>query len=410
MTKKTYFISQLLILSVIIIGCQPSGNIGKDLSTGEHQQSTPTVMPNQQSTPTVVPNQQSTPTVVPNLLANSVFGKFIRLAWFYKPPNVGQLDLLRQYFDFFILTHKDEVARDWLKDNGVTAPILQYILLTEIIDPGDCVTDPYGNQVAYKAGDFCQISKQHPDWFLLDQKGDRIQSASGNNYMDPGNPGYREFWLERAREMHDKFGWNGVFMDNLEASRKKFTDQGIIPANYPNDASYQIAVEGFLAFLRNNYFQPSGHPMSGNIVSVDDNNVWLNYLQYLDAVMIESFATSWSDGYQFPIEWERQMSIIEAALEKGKTLILVAQGDQADTDLQRFAYASYLLIANGNAIFRYSNSDFYREVWIYDDYTLDLGTPLGQRKHQGLSWRRDFTHGYVSVNPWTHSAQISVKP
>jgi hypothetical protein len=210
--------------------------------------------------------------------------------------------------------------------------------------------------------------------------------------------------------MQTLFGWNGVFMDNLEASRKKFTDQGTIPANYPNDESYQVAVEGFLSFLRNNYFQPTDRLLSGNIVSVNNDNVWSDYLQYLDAAMIESFATTWSDGYLSPIDWERQMSLIEAALEKGKTLILVAQGDQANTDIQRFAFASYLLITNGQAIFRYSNSNSYREVWIYNDYSINLGTPLGLRKSEGWSWRRYFTNGDVIVNPWTHSAEISVKP
>ncbi len=390
MKRKTFFFLQLLISSVIITSCQPSGFNGTEQPNNRYQ--------------------QPSTTIAPNLLSTPLSGKFIRLAWFYKPPSDGQLDPLVKYFDFFVLTHKDEPARDWLLANGVTSPILQYILFTEIMDPGECVTNPYGNQVAYKTGDFCEINKQHPDWFLLDQKGNRIKSGSGNNYMDPGNPGYREFWLERAREMHEQFGWNDVFIDNLEASRRKFTDQGIIPANYPTDASYQIAVEGFLAFLRKNYFQPSGRPMSGNIVSVNDDNIWLNYLQYLDAAMIESFATSWSEGYRSPLDWERQMSLIESALEKGKTMILVAQGEQTDTDLQQFAFSSYLLIANGNAIFRYSNSDSYREVWIYDDYKLDLGIPLGPRKLQGLIWRRDFTHGYVSVNPWTHSSQIVAKP
>ncbi len=373
-------------MSPITIGCQVGSNVGP--------------------TPSVVNQQQP----APDLLPTPVPGRLIRLAWFYKPPTDGLLDPLARNFDFFVLTHKDEPTRDWLQAHGVTAPVFQYLLLAEISDPGDCTTNPYGNQVAYKAGDFCQISGEHPDWFLLDQKGNRIQSASGNNYMDPGNPGYREFWLERAREMQEQFGWNGVFIDNLEASLAKFADQGVIPARYPSDASYQAAVEGFLAFLRNNYFQPAGRPMSGNIVSVNSDAVWLDYLQYLDAALVELFATSWTEGYRSPVDWERQMSLVELALGQGKTLILVAQGNQADNELQQFAFASYLLIANGNAMFRYSNSDSYRETWLYSNYGVDLGAPLGPRKFEGLSWRRDFTHGYVSVNPWLHSAQIMVKP
>ncbi len=91
-------------------------------------------------------------------------------------------------------------------------------------------------------------------------------------------------------------------------------------------------------------------------------------------------------------------------------MILVSRGNQSNTDLQQFAFASYLLIANGNAVFRYTDPDSYGEPWIYSDYQVDLGNPLGNRYRSNLSWRRDFARGYVIVNPWTHSAQIMVTP
>ncbi len=351
------------------------------------------------------PTQQANPaTSIPTST------KIVRLAWFYKPPRDGQLAPLVNYFDFFILTHKDEPTRDWLKSNGVTAPFAQYLLLTEIMDPGDCSSTPYGNQVAYKAGDFCAISQQHPDWFLLDANGNRIQSGSGDYYMDPGNEGYREFWLSRAREMQETFGWDNLFIDNVEASREKFLNKASGLATYPDDASYQSAVEGFLAFIRQNYFAPRGRLMFGNIVSNRDETTWFNYIQYLDGAMIEAFATGWSGDYRSPFEWETQMSMAEKALTEDKTMILVSRGNQSNTDLQRFAFASYLLIANGNAVFRYTDPDSYSEPWVYSDYQIDLGNPLGNRYRSDFSWRRDFTRGYVTVNPWTHSAQIVVTP
>ena len=145
----------------------------------------------------------------------------IKLAWFYKPPNGGQLNPLVEHFDIFILTHKDEEERDQLLAQGISSPILQYLQLTEIRQPDDCNEEPNGNQVAYKAGTFCEISEQHPDWFLLDQYGNRIHNQDGKYYMDPGNPGYREFWIKSAQEMQMQFGWDGVFIDNVEASLSK---------------------------------------------------------------------------------------------------------------------------------------------------------------------------------------------
>ncbi len=104
------------------------------------------------------------------------------------------------------------------------------------------------------------------------------------------------------------------------------------------------------------------------------------------------------------------MSQVQNALGQGKTLILVAQGPQGDMALQKFAYASYLLLADGNAVFRYTHSDNYRDLWWYENYELDLGSPLGVRYQEDGGWRRDFAKGYVTVNPESHEAEIVVHP
>ncbi len=360
--------------------------------------------------PTSQPTQQTflatKPVVTPSASAPPT--KFVRLAWFYKPPDASQMDLVAKNFDLFILTYKDEQERNMLKSQGVKVPFSQYLLLMTINDPGDCQKNPSGNQVAYKPGDFCEISQQHPDWFLLDQKGNRIKSQSNSYYMDPGSEGYRQFWLERARELQETNGWDNIFLDNVEASRAKLLEDGETLPKYPDDKSFQQAVEGFLSYIRQNYFQPRGKMMYGNIVSVDDDQVWGNYLKFLDGAMIESFATDWSNGYRSPDEWEQQMEEAEAALSAGKTMILVSQGDQNNEKLQNFTFASYLLIDNGNAFFRYTNSKNYRDVWMYDNYNIDLGKPLGSRYKDQGGWRRDFSNGYVTVNPQKQTAEIVV--
>jgi hypothetical protein len=228
--------------------------------------------------------------------------------------------------------------------------------------------------------------------------------------MDPGNEGYRAFWLERARELQETYGWDNIFLDNVEGSRTKMLNSNKSVAQYPDEESYQEAVKGFLQYIRTNYFEPRNKPVYGNIVSVAEDHVWDEYMQYLDGAMIESFATDWSDGYRSRDEWEQQMNQAEHALELGKTLILVAQGDQDDSELQNFAFASYLLIANGNAVFRYTHSENYRDVWLYDNYDVDLGMPLGDRYKDKGGWRRDFANGYVTVNPKSHKAEIVLNP
>ncbi len=380
----------ILIFLLSMVGCE---NSSKPKSTVPSTQQTPyqTALPESAPTPSPPPIPFDT-----------------KFAWFYKPPENMNIDLLPKNFDLFILTHKDEQERDQLRALGVSSPILQYLLLTEIREPENCDVVPLGNQVAYRIGDFCQISAEHPDWFLLDQFGNRIGTKNGTYHMDPGNQEYREFWLSRAMEMQTKFGWEGVFIDNAEGSLIKFLREGAIPRNYQNNSSYQIAVDGFLTYLRQQYFEPRRQPMYANIVSTENDIVWQRYSKNLDGIMVEAFAVDWSTGYRSTKSWEAQMALVEGALSQGKKLILVSQGDRLDEKRQLFAYASYLLVTNGNAMFRYANADSYNQIWLYDNYLIDLGVPLNPRYKYGLSWRRNFENGHVIVNPVTHTGKVVI--
>jgi len=130
-------------------------------------------------------------------------------------------------------------------------------------------------------------------------------------------------------------------------------------------------------------------------------------MEHLDGAMIESFATDY-DGYYSANDWAFQMEVIQETLEAGKTLVLVTQGDEGDRGRQEFALGSYLLINNGNAYFRYTNSDYYNQIWLYNNYNIALGAPLGPAYQTGSVWQRDFERGYVIVDPDRHIAEIRV--
>ena len=333
----------------------------------------------------------------------------VQLAWFYKPPADGNLSIVANNYSSFILTRWDEEERDTLRSLGVQAPILQYLLFGQIQDPGSCTEQPHHNQVAEKIGDFCDIVKLHPDWFMRDTLGNVDATDDGYVMMDPGNAGWRNFWLERARMGQEEYGWRGVFLDNVEASLDKRYQRGAIPQNYPDDASYQAVVEDNLRFLYTNYFKPTGRPLFANIIALRNPAVWMRYMQYLDGAMMESFAVGWHDDYIKASAWETQMDLAEKTQASGKELILVSQGSQGNSKLEVFALASFLLINNGKASFRYTNSDTYDKSWMYDNYDVELGAPLGSRYKVGDTWKRDFERGQIMVNPILNTASIDVK-
>jgi hypothetical protein len=230
--------------------------------------------------------------------------------------------------------------------------------------------------------------------------------------MDPGNAGWRSFFVSRLLEIDQQQGWTGVFLDNLEASLGEIKRDGLLPAKYPDDASYQAAVKGFIQYLYTNYAQAYNRPMMANIISRSTEAQWFNLTPYLTGAMQERWAVPWSGtaGYQSESKWSADMALAEKTQAQGKYIMLIAQGSKTDTARQNFAFASYLLVSNGKASFRYTDSSIYKEVWLYDNYKVQLGSPLGARYQSGTAWRRDFTKGYVIVDPVNNKATISTAP
>jgi len=403
--------STLVIL--FLVGCtlveksQPANSLPTQV-----QKVSTTVLPSAQTEPASTPVASATPLPIQtpgqaSTLANSDAGLDIRLAWFYKPPATS-LDELTNDYDFFILTHNDEAARDLLKSRGVEGPILQYLLMSEIMDPGSCNASPNNDQVAFKPGDYCWIQTNYPDWFLTGQDGQKLGQGQ-YHMMDSGNSGWQSFWLERASLLQESYGWDGIFLDNVEASLSKIAEWGGQPALYPDDASYQAAIESELKLLYTEYFHPKGRPVFANIIAVRDPQVWLRYLQYLDGAMIENFATGWpGDEGLSPVEWEQQIQMAAQAQALGKKIILVAQGDQYDEQREVFALASYLLVSDGLAFFRYTNHNHYEDIWNYANQNSDLGIPLAPRYQAAQHWRRDFSKGFVIVDPVARTASITL--
>lgn len=345
-----------------------------------------------------------TPTVMPNRTVN--------LAYFFKPPSNSDAVTIAG-FGSVVLTAGDEQFRDQLVANGFSSTIPQYVRSEAIMDPGDCTSTPYKNQIAFKAGDFCDISRNHPDWFLLDTNGNRIRVGGSNYYrMDPGSAGWRQFFVTRLVEMQQQRGWSGLFLDNLEAGLNQIQLDGATSPRYPDHASYRAAIRGFLQYLQQNYSQVYNRPIMANIIarSITDETTWMEYVQYMNGGLTERWAVDWREtNYLSESNWLADLALAERTQSQGKYIVLVSRGYATDTNRQKFAFASYLLISNGKASFRYATRD-YRQVLLYDNYRVQLGTPRGARYQVGTTWRRDFTNGYVIVDPINHTATISTTP
>lgn len=330
-------------------------------------------------------------------------------AWFYKPAVDATTTTLATYFINYVLTNGDETYREDLIAKGITSPFLQYVRFDAIQDPGSCTARPGKNQVANRPGDFCNISTNHPDWFLLDTNGQRMYN--GNMVMmDPGNTSWRTFFLNRVIETQ-QLGWRGVFLDNVEGSLTKRRQYGQLPANYPTDISYQTAIRDMLGYLYNGFFKPHWRPMFANVISLSPVSIWPWYMDNLDGAMSEAWATGWGDSsWRTVTQWNENLDRATQTQGRGKWIIGVGQGNKANYSRQRFAYASFLLVDNGRMFFRYADPATYTSAWVYANYLLDLGVPLGARYQNGSQWCRDYSKGKVCVDPAAHTSSINVNP
>ena len=385
------------------------------LVAGAAVQSTPA------STPTPLP-----PTATPTLAATSVGATSpARLGMFYHPPQDGTtLQALVQDFASFVFTRGDEAYRDNMRAAGFGGTVLQYLMANETSGPANLVdaSSPCGSYVYYPnnvsgiAGDFCSALHGEERNFLHNSTGARLyttaswQEASATRtvylyLMNPAAPGWQAYFAQQANENGQALGYSGLFLDNVDLTlyrgqHQEANSDGTVQ-EYATDSAYRSAMVDYLSAMR----QQSGQtPVWANMSNPwDTADFWDPYLPYLDGFMEEYFADRWSGTYTGPSAWEAQIERAEEVLGQGKAFLGVAQGQQSDTARMRFGLASYLLIAQQNASFRYADatgsaSPGYYAAWLYPEYQARLGNPTGPRYQAGSVWRRDFACGYVTVD------------
>ena len=91
-------------------------------------------------------------------------------------------------------------------------------------------------------------AEANPDWFLTDTTGKRIEwcDYAGDWQMDVGKRSYQDRWAANVGADMSANGWDGVFVDDTNASQSWHLCGRTI-AKYPTDAAYASATRSFLA-------------------------------------------------------------------------------------------------------------------------------------------------------------------
>lgn len=355
-------------------------------------------------------------------------GPAFGLAWFHKPPGDDtSAKAIAEANRYIHLTGPSDIEfRDELRAAGYKGPIFTYVTAYAVEGPGpyrdasaDCDQSytPYDNNIAWERGDFCRYIHPNESWFLHNGAGERLVddyfgTGRYTYVMNPADAGWRAFAQERLLYIKEHWGYDGLWLDNVDldlgrATRESKNSDGRV-REYSSDADWRSAMAGWLQGVRGKL---GDWPVWANIVGgTIEASAWDAYAPYLDGAMDESFAVRWVDDRRTDEEWEAQLQRAERWLDTGKGLVMVGQGPRDDTGRMLFTLASYMLVANERASYRYTRFDqYYDSLWLYPQFETAkaLGGALGPRYEveKGV-WRREFAGGYVEVNVRAHTGSL----
>ncbi|WP_434447065.1 putative glycoside hydrolase [Lentzea sp. E54] len=251
---------------------------------------------------------------------------------------------------------------------------------------------------------YCDADRNHPEWFMLSPGGQRLQYSgySGHWQMDIGNVAYQNAWIDSVISASKASGFDGVLMDNALFSCETYHD-GVCPAKYPSDESFQNAYKAMFANARSK-FASAGLKTVANLANARlFAGAWSAYTENLDGAFDEWWLT-FSDTNLLPEYdqgWSRQLAEIAANEARGKITWVQPHFTDTAQGAFRYAFASFLMVNGSRSAFApIARTDGYGDPSPWRaEYDWHLGTPSGSYRSIGTNlFRRDYTCGVVLVN------------
>lgn len=260
-----------------------------------------------------------------------------------------------------------------------------------------------GASKAPDAGESYDAAKAN-GWLLHDSTTGQPFNYNGYPQLwgaDVGNPGYQDAWAGNVLARLRSDAWDGVFMDDVDATMKYNYANPQNIQEYPTDEAYAGATGRFLAAVGPR-LKAAGQLVVANI------GAWVEYpdavrpwLPYLSGAMDEKFlkwGAATGQGYRAQAQWLTQEAEIRDTEAAGDFFLGVADSDANDESAATYDYASALLMSAGHSYVSLAH-DYATETWFPEyDLVLGGGVGFGASDPNGIV-RRVFSQGLVLVNP-----------
>jgi hypothetical protein len=359
--------------------------------------------------------------------------RLIKHCFFFIAPdntNLATTQYMASKIDSWLLTRGFESYRNGLKSAGSKSKFGMYLKENAIHDVDNHVTSPSGtpptgkapqrNNIGWQVGDLADIRDHHNNWLMRTSSGSYVTEPNGTGkmvYTDIGNSDYRAFVRDRVNAYMWNAGWDYLFFDNLHIYFTAATGNPITTQQYGDGTSekWRSANLGYLQYIRDNVTSPRGAMLAGNLQG-ENFPAWVQVASKLDLVMIEFFSM-WENGGQKSVSsWQRDLQKVEYCEANNKeawcvipiNMAAAYNGDSTQIRKMMFGVATYLLVVGTKACLR-AGGPPYSKYYHHSQFEQlkELGIPKGRYYQESSStWRRDFTNGYVTVNPSAFTSNI----
>lgn len=337
--------------------------------------------------------------------------------------------------------HTDEQIREWIRQE---ANRRQYVLLNasdhrfiqdlKTINPnikillyknmtsadnGAYWTDWDGTKYDYNhptsGVGYQYADKYHPEWFLLDNQGDRVNFKDYPSLyqFDVGIVEYQNKWIDNVITVAKNLKFDGIYVDDVLFNLNQHHPD-IKLTKYNSDAEYQ---KSFISMIKNIREQVDDRApemiIFGNFFdnAVHNQDTWKEYFKYFDGTHDEWWTVGWDNEYENFDTWKFSIEQGYYFRDNKKTILLQPSTPLSPKNKFHYAYASYLLIK--------SDYLYFAEMETWDNYSppspwrvefsWNLGNPQNDYYTVGTNpvcYRRDFDKGIVIVNPNTTGTYV----
>jgi hypothetical protein len=252
---------------------------------------------------------------------------------------------------------------------------------------------------------------------LTNAYGQGAQNYCGNI----GKVSYQAQWCANVLEQVQAEGWDGIFVDNVAIQQP----QGW-PFELSTQAAWRAAMLSFAQYV-GPYFKSRGYIVCFNanyFISLDSTSDdgtglqgWWASLGNSATILWNEYSlqTSTTDGYarltgtNWDQWWQNRYVLISQAQSQGAMGVVASNTTSIDVAVARYHRGSSLLDWNGQGVSSCYDAGypFSASLWTASQ-SFALGMPVGTKTTVSGCYLRQFTNGWVAVNPTATSQTVSV--